>query len=227
MPNVSSFVLGIKNILHKDGCWVIEFPHLLNLIKKTQFDTIYHEHFSYFSILSLSFLLKKFDLRIFKIKNISTHGGSLRVFACHNKSFYKEDTSVKKVIENEFKFGLENDNIYLSFQEKVDSKKNKIRGYLDNLNDKNLCGFGAPAKATTLIHYCEIDKYIKYIIDNNLIKQNKYIPGTSIPIKDINYLISNKPKNIIVLPWNIQEEIRKELDYIGNFDYKIHTFDFE
>ena len=126
VPNVNSFVLGVTNLLHENGCWIIEFPHLLNLIKKTQFDTIYHEHFSYFSILALTFLLNKFNLRIFKIKKLSTHGGSLRVFVCHNNSYYKEDQSVKKIIDEETKYGLDNENSYSSFQKKVENKKNKI-----------------------------------------------------------------------------------------------------
>ena len=227
VPNVNSFVKGIKNILHKEGCWIVEFPHLLNLIKKTQFDTIYHEHFSYLSIISVDYLLKKFDLRIFDIEKISTHGGSLRVYVCHQDASHKENKSVQKIREEEFEFGLSKEHIYLNFQSKVDIKKYKIIKYLENLNDGQICGFGAPAKATTLINYCKIDNYISYIIDNNITKQNKYIPGTKIQIKNIDYLIESKPKNILVFPWNISSEIKKELDYKSNFDYKIHSLDFE
>jgi SAM-dependent methyltransferase len=227
VPNINSFVKGIKNILHKDGCWIVEFPHLLNLINKTQFDTIYHEHFSYLSIIAVDYLLKEFDLRIFDINKIPTHGGSLRVFVCHEESSYKENISVQKIRKEEFEFGLNKEDIYLNFQYKIDIKKNKIVKYLENLNDGQICGFGAPAKATTLINYCKIDKYISYIIDNNLTKQNKYIPGTKIQIKNMDYLILSKPKNILVFPWNISNEIKKELDYKSNFDYKIHSLDFE
>ena len=226
VPNVKSFVMGIKNILDKDGCWIVEFPHLLNLIKNTQFDTIYHEHFSYFSILTLKFLLKKYDLRIFNIKKIKTHGGSLRVFICHQSSFFKESANVLKIINEEINYGLNDEAIYLNFQQKVNNKKNKIHKYLKNLNDNKICGFGAPAKATTLINYCKIDKYISFIIDNNTNKQNKYLPGTHIPIKDFEYMINTKPKNILVFPWNISDEIIKELNNKGKFDFKIHTLDF-
>ena len=227
VPNINSFVKGIKNILHKDGCWILEFPHLLNLINKTQFDTIYHEHCSYLSIISVDYLLKKFDLRIFDIKKISTHGGSLRVYVCHQEAFFKENTSVLKIRDEEYEFGLSKEDIYLNFQSKVDIKKDKIIKYLESLNDVKICGFGAPAKATTLINFCKIDNYISYIIDNNLTKQNKYIPGTKIQIRNIDYLIQSKPKNILVFPWNISSEIKKELDYKSNFDYKIHSLDFE
>lgn len=226
VPNINSFVNGIKKILHKNGCWIIEFPHLLNLIDKTQFDTIYHEHFSYLSILSLDYILKNVNLKIFDIEKISTHGGSLRVFVCHQESSYKENISVLKIREEEIKFGLKNDDIYLNFQQKVDNKKCKIMKYLENLNDNKIYGFGAPAKATTLINYCKIDKYINYVADNSLAKQNKYIPGTEIQIKNIDHLLQSKPKNILVFPWNISEEIKKELNYKSDFDYKIHLFDF-
>jgi len=227
VPNVKSFVSGIKNILHQNGCWIIEFPHLLNLIAKTQFDTIYHEHFSYFSILTLKYLLQKNDLRIFNLKKTKTHGGSLRVFVCHKSSAFEESKMVSKILNEEIKFGLNNEEVYLSFQNKINIKKNKIQNYLKNLNDKNICGFGAPAKATTLINYCEISQYISYIIDNNTNKQNKYLPGTHIPIKGLDYLNNAKPKNIILFPWNISNEIIKELNYKCNFDYKIHTLDFD
>lgn len=226
VPNINSFANGIKKILHKNGCWIIEFPHLLNLIDKTQFDTIYHEHFSYLSILSLDYILKNVNLKIFDIDKIPTHGGSLRVFVCHQESSYKENISVPKIREEEIKFGLKNDDIYLNFQQKVDNKKHKIMKYLENLNDNKIYGFGAPAKATTLINYCKIDKYINYVADNNLAKQNKYIPGTKIQIKNIDHLLQSKPKNILVFPWNISEEIKKELNYKSDFDYKIHLFDF-
>ena len=226
VPNINSFANGIKKILHKNGCWIIEFPHLLNLIDKTQFDTIYHEHFSYLSILSLDYILKNVNLKIFDIDKIPTHGGSLRVFVCHQESSYKENISVPKLREEEIKFGLKNDDIYLNFQQKVDNKKHKIMKYLENLNDNKIYGFGAPAKATTLINYCKIDKYINYVADNNLAKQNKYIPGTKIQIKNIDHLLQSKPKNILVFPWNISEEIKKELNYKSDFDYKIHLFDF-
>jgi 2-polyprenyl-3-methyl-5-hydroxy-6-metoxy-1,4-benzoquinol methylase len=226
VPNINSFVNGIKKILHKNGCWIIEFPHLLNLIDKTQFDTIYHEHFSYLSILSLDYILKDVNLKIFDIEKIPTHGGSLRVFVCHQESSYKENISVLKIREEEIKFGLKNDDIYLNFQQKVENKKCKIMKYLENLNDNKIYGFGAPAKATTLINYCKIDKYINYVADNSPAKQNKYIPGTEIQIKNIDHLLQSKPKNILVFPWNISEEIKKELNYKSDFDYKIHLFDF-
>jgi hypothetical protein len=160
VPNINSFANGIKKILHKNGCWIIEFPHLLNLIDKTQFDTIYHEHFSYLSILSLDYILKNVNLKIFDIDKIPTHGGSLRVFVCHQESSYKENISVPKIREEEIKFGLKNDDIYLNFQQKVDNKKHKIMKYLENLNDNKIYGFGAPAKATTLINYCKIDNLL-------------------------------------------------------------------
>jgi hypothetical protein len=226
VPNINSFVIGIKKILHEDGCWIVEFPHLLNLIKNTQFDTIYHEHFSYLSILSLDYILKDINLRIFDIDTIPTHGGSLRVFICHKKSFYKENVAVQKIRDEEFKFGLKNESLYLNFQQKVENKKRKIIDYLEDLNDKKIYGFGAPAKATTLINYCKIDKYISYVVDNNLAKQNKYVPGTKIQIKNIEHLIQLQPKNILVFPWNISDEIKKELNYISNFGYKIHSFNF-
>lgn len=226
VPDINSFVRGVKKILHKNGCWIIEFPHLLNLIDKTQFDTIYHEHFSYLSIVSLDYILKNVNLKIFDIEKIPTHGGSLRVFVCHQESSYEENISVLKIREEEIKFGLKNHDIYLNFQKKVDNKKCKIMKYLENLNDNKIYGFGAPAKATTLINYCKIDKYINYVADNNLAKQNKYIPGTKIQIKNIDHLLQSKPKNILVFPWNISEEIKKELNYKSDFDYKIHLFDF-
>jgi len=227
VPNINSFVSGIKKILDTNGCWIIEFPHLLNLINKTQFDTIYHEHFSYLSILSLEYILKNHDLRIFDIDKIFTHGGSLRVFVCHKKSAYKEAVSVSKIRDEELKYGLNNEETYLTFQKKVENKKIKIMKYLENLNDKKIYGFGAPAKATTLINYCKIDDYISYVVDNNLAKQNKYIPGTKIQIKNINHLMQSKPKNILVFPWNLSDEIKNELNKKSDFDYKIHFFDFE
>ena len=226
VPDINGFVRGVKKILHKNGCWIIEFPHLLNLINKTQFDTIYHEHFSYLSILSLDYILKNLDLRIFDIDKIPTHGGSLRVFVCHKKASYKENNSVPNIKDEELKFGLNNQDIYLNFQQKVDNKKKKIMKYLENLNDKKIYGFGAPAKATTLINYCKIDDYISFAVDNSLAKQNKYIPGTKIQIKNINHLIQSKPKNILVFPWNISAEIKKELKDKSDFDYEIHSFDF-
>lgn len=215
VPDLNDFVDGISLILKAEGVAVLEFPSLRKLIDKNQFDTIYHEHYSYFSLVSADRLMNSHNLEIFDFTDIDTHGGSLRIF-CKLKSndALERSDSVYKRLEEETK--LNNQNYYLSLQHRVEKVKVDFIKFLVDLkvSKKTVCGYGAAAKGNTLLNYCGIGPdLLAYIVDKNEEKCGLFTPGGRIPILATEVLGDLKPDVIIILPWNLKEEIAEQLKF--------------
>jgi len=223
-PNFIDFVGGLKIALKPDGIITMEFPHLLRLIESNQFDTIYHEHFSYFSFHTVRKLFASHNLELFDVEEIPTHGGSLRIYGKH-----KHDKSIKvtnrvgDLLEKEKSAGLLDLKTYYNFRKKVESTKRALLQFLIEAKNegKNIVGYGAPAKGNTLLNYCGIrTDFLDYTVDRSPYKQNKYLPGTHIPIKHPDKIKEDKPDYVLILPWNIKDEIMKQMSYIREWGGK-------
>lgn len=209
VPNINEFTYCVKNMLKQDGVFIVEVQYLYRMIKDLSFDNIYHEHVNYWSIKSLFNFLYKNNLLIFNVEEIDTHGGSIRVYIKKKNNLnLKISHNVKLLLKKEIKFGLNNVKKFENFKKKVFIKKKNIHKKLKEIskNNKNIVGYGAPAKATTLIHFYKISKYIRYIIDDNILKKNKYIPNTKIKI--YNKHKKQKIDYMIVFAWNYFKEIK-------------------
>ena len=217
-PNLNDFVEGLKIALKPDGVITMEFPHILKLIEQNQFDTIYHEHFSYLSFHTVQTLFAAHDLMLFDVEEISTHGGSLRIYGKHKNDRSKTITRRgEDLLEKEKSFGLVDVHTYYNFREKVESTKRKLLQFLIQAKNegKRIVGYGAPAKGNTLLNYCGIrTDFLDYTVDRNPFKQNKYLPGTHIPVKHPDKIKEDKPDYILVLPWNIKDEIIEQMSFI-------------
>ena len=230
VPELNDFVHGIKILLKDDGLATLEFPHLLNLIEKNQFDTIYHEHFSYFSFLTVINIFKHHELEIFHVQELSTHGGSLRLFVKHKSNDnFSITPEIKNILDKESKAGLDKIDTYTNFTISAEKIKEDLLNFLHDCkkNNKQVIGYGAPAKGNTLLNFCNIDKtLISYTVDKNIHKQGKYLPGIQIPIKSLEEIKKTKPDFVLILPWNLQNEIITEINYIqdwgGKFVIPIH-----
>ncbi len=226
VPDIDDFIKGAKNILKINGTINFEFPHLYNLIKFNQFDTIYHEHYSYISILFLQKLLKKNNLKLYNIEKINTHGGSLRVYISHKKNskININHKNINTIIKKEKKIKLNSQIGYNSFAKKIYLLKNKINEFLLSQikNNKTIYGYSAPAKATTMINYLGIDdKILNGIFDKSHLKINKYTPGKHILILNPNRIKKIKPKILIIFAWNIKDEIKKQLSFTKKWNCKL------
>jgi SAM-dependent methyltransferase len=224
VPDINDFVRGISILLKSNGVVNMEFPHLLQIIKHNQFDTIYHEHFSYFSLNTVKKIFEFHNLIIFDIDEIPTHGGSLRIYAKHKENQNLEiKKSVNEILEKENEFGLSDLSFYLEFSKTVESVKNEIIGFFHDAkqNGKKIVCYGAAAKGNTLLNFCNIKKEsIEYVVDNNPHKQGLYLPGSHIPIKKPEEIMETKPDFILILPWNIKEEIMKDMLFISKWGGK-------
>jgi cyclopropane fatty-acyl-phospholipid synthase-like methyltransferase len=224
IPNINDFILGLKYLLKQNATITMEFTHILNIIKYKQFDTIYHEHFSYFSIYALLQIFSTHKLKIYHIEKLSTHGGSLRIYATHleNQNITIEN-SVNTVLEEEKEFGLSNMNIYENFQIKIDKIKNDLLQFLiiQKINNKKVIAYGAAAKGNTFLNYAGVKKdLIKFVVDKSPYKQGKYLPSSHIPIVDEKSIMEYKPDYILILPWNIKDEIINQLAYVRKWHCK-------
>ena len=215
MPDINDFMLGISILLKKTGQVSIEFPHLLNLIKGNQFDTIYHEHYSYYSLYTFKKIAEKVSLKVIDVEKLSTHGGSLRVWLSKkSNTSAKINKSVEKIINEEVKEGLISERIFENFQIRAEKVKlDLLKMLIDfKLQNKKIVGYGAAAKGNTLLNYCGIKSdLLPAIIDNAKSKQGKFTPGSHVPILSPNHLDIIKPEYILVLPWNIFDEIKSNL----------------
>ena len=224
VPKLNDFVEGLKILLKPQGVITLEFPHILKLIEKNQFDTIYHEHFSYFSLLTLKKLFSMHKLVIFDVEELKTHGGSLRIFVKHKEDiFHKEKRSVKKIIEKEKKFGLTKISTYTNFYVNVNRSKEKLIQFLHKAkkDNKTVIGYGAPAKGNTLLNFCKINsELIKYTVDINPNKQGMFLPGSHILIKNPNEIFKTKPDYVLILPWNLKKEIITQMKDIRKWGGK-------
>jgi len=229
VPKLNDFVKGLKKILKKDGVLVIQFSaYLLDLINKKEFDTVYHEHFSYFSLLSLKKIVAKHNLTIFDAQKEKIHGGSLRVFVTHstNKN-YRISKNVEKLILKEKKFRLDKISTYTKFSKDIPKIKNGIWNFFITATkmNKNIVCYGAPAKGNTLLNYCGIGHdFIEYTVDISPHKQGLYLPGSNIPILSPSKIKKTKPDYVIILPWNLKEEIMEQMSFITTWGGKFVTF---
>jgi len=224
VPALNDFVKSLKILLKLEGIITLEFPHLLQLIKHNQFDTIYHEHFSYFSLRTLQEIFSYHGLDIFDVDELSTHGGSLRIYIAHteNKKISKSD-NVKLVIDKEKKYGLDKISTYDNFSTNAIKVKNQLIKFLNDAKEKSkkvVC-YGAPAKGNTLLKYCGISKeFIEYTVDKNPHKQGLFLPGSHLPIYGPEKIQETKPDYVLILPWNLKDEIMKQMNYIRNWGGK-------
>jgi 2-polyprenyl-3-methyl-5-hydroxy-6-metoxy-1,4-benzoquinol methylase len=213
-PEFHSILKGVEDLLSINGLVTFEFPHVVEMIKKSEFDTIYHEHYSYFSFYSFQKILRNNNLKIFKVKKLKTHGGSLRVYATKNISNYKVNISVNKLIKYEKKIGINKLKFYKNFHDKAHVIKKNFLHFLENLKKKNqsISAYGAAAKGNTFINFLKLtSKDISFVIDLNPNKQNKFLPGSQIPIKNISYYKKKTTKFILIVPWNLKNEIFNQL----------------
>jgi len=224
VPDLNDFVEGLKILLKLEGVLTLEFPHLLRLIERNEFDTIYHEHFSYFSMFSAVKILEAHGLKVFDVEELSTHGGSLRVYACRaDAKKHPVDPKVSELLSAEEKAGLVSVKGYESFGMQVRQTKLTLVEFLLTAvrQGKTVAGYGAPGKSATLLHYCGIGKeLIEYTVDRSPHKQGRYLPGTHIPIYHPDRIRETKPDYVIILPWNLKDEIMEQLQYIREWGGK-------
>ncbi len=218
VPDLNDFVGGMKLALKPDGILTMEFPHLFQLISQTQFDTIYHEHFSYFTFLTVEKIFAAHGLTLFDVEEIPTHGGSLRIYGKHADAAQPAITErVAQLKAKEMAAGLDQLDTYLGFSDKVRQVKHQLLSFLiaAKAQGKSIVGYGAPAKGNTLLNYCGIrTDFIEYTVDRNPHKQGFYLPGTRIPILHPDQIRETKPDYVLILPWNLKEEIMQQMDYI-------------
>jgi len=221
VPDLNDFLAAFAILLKPRGIISVEFPHLLRLIEQTQFDTIYHEHFSYFSFSTINDAFAAHDLTIFDVEEIPTHGGSLRVYARHAADETQPASDrVTEMCLREREAGLLDLAVYSSFEERVRKAKRDILRFLIDCkeNNKKIVGYGAPAKGNTLLNYCGIGTdFIEYTVDLNPHKQGHFLPGSHIPIKAPNEIRQTKPDLVFILPWNLKDEIVDQMSYIRDW----------
>ncbi len=225
VPDINDFVKGVKIALKNDGVNTFEFPHLCKLVEYNQFDTIYHEHFSYLSLTSVNHIFEKNGMVIFDVQELSTHGGSLRIFAKHKEDLTKEvQKSVFDLLERERELGVDTIAYYNDFQIKVDNIKIDFLEFLitQAKKGKKVAAYGAAAKGNTLLNYCGVkgNDLISFIVDKSPIKQNKYLPGSRIRVYDESEIDRQKPDYIIIFPWNLKHEIISQLSYVKDWECK-------
>jgi len=218
VPQLNDFVAGIGLLLRPSGSVTIEFPHLLELIRHVEFDTIYHEHYSYFSLYAIEQVFHRHNLRIYDVERLSTHGGSLRIFASHaGRTDLKDSTQIGEVRAKEAAAGLAELATYMQFAERVDECRESLREFLAGAkrDGKRIAAYGAAAKGNTLLNFCGVTpRDISFVADRNPHKQNKLLPGTHIPVVSPEHLMQAKPDYVLILPWNLRDEIRQQLNGI-------------
>jgi len=216
--DINDFVAGMKILLASTGVITMEFPHLMRLVTENQFDTIYHEHFSYFSLLSASRIFAAHGLTIYDVDELETHGGSLRVYACHSEDPLRPITPRVDTLRGfEVAAGLEDLDYYTGFAERVRDTKHKLLDLLIAVKraGKSIAGYGAPGKGNTLLNYCGIrTDFLDYTVDRNPYKHGKFLPGTHIPIYAPERIAETRPDYVLILPWNVRDEIMEQLAYI-------------
>ena len=223
-PELTDFIKGLELLINPNGVIVIQFSaYLLPLIKNGQFDHIYHEHFSYFSLTTIKQILKKFKLEIIDVEELNVHGGSIRLYIKKIGQTKKESKNVKKLLKKEKEFGITKKETYRNFQNQILEKKISIWKFFSvaKKEKKKIACYGAPAKGNTMLNYCQIGKdFINFTVDKNPAKQGKLLPGTHIPIFNLKKINEFKPDYLVILPWNLKEEIVEEMKYIRKWGGK-------
>jgi 2-polyprenyl-3-methyl-5-hydroxy-6-metoxy-1,4-benzoquinol methylase len=221
VPDLNDFVAGLKILLKPDGVITMEFPHLLRLMEESQFDTIYHEHFSYFSFLTVQRVFTAHGLTLFDVEELQTHGGSLRIYGRHAEDSSKPPSDATlELAERERKAGLSQLEPYLAFGKRVQEAKRDILAFFieSKRAGKTIVGYGAPAKGNTLLNYCGIrTDFIDYTVDVSPHKQGHFLPGTHIPIKAPSEVERTRPDFLFILPWNIKNEIMEQMRFIRDW----------
>jgi len=221
VPTLNDFVEGFKQALKPNGVVTLEFPHLYQMVKHNQFDTIYHEHFSYFSLFVAQKIFAAHGMRVFDVEELPTHGGSLRMFATHEENTSHVTTdSVATVLDMEKSAGLMDFPSYEEFAQKASTVKEKLLAFLTEAkaNRKTVVGYGAPAKGNTLLNYCGVtSEDISFTVDRSPFKQNLLLPGSHIPIKSPDDIREEKPDYVLILPWNLEREIVEQMSYIKDW----------
>jgi len=222
VPDIMDFVGGMKIVLKPSGVITMEFPHLMQLVDNNQFDTIYHEHFSYLSFHTVKKIFEANGFKMFDVEEIPTHGGSLRIFACHKEDNEKEVSSnVTALLRKEEDKGMTSLDYYDNFPQKALSIKLDLVEFLitQKRGGKKIAAYGAAAKGNTLLNYCGVrSDLISYVVDANPHKQGKWLPASHIPVVDEEQLRDDKPDFVIILPWNLKDEITNQLSYIKEWD---------
>jgi SAM-dependent methyltransferase len=228
VPDINDFVAGMKIILKPNGILTMEFPHLMRLMDENQFDTIYHEHYSYLSLLSVEKIFASHGLTLFDVDELPTHGGSLRIYARHTEDASRPvEQRILDLRKKEAAAGLSGLDCYNSFNEKVKETKRKILTFLIDAkrNGKSIASYGAPAKGNTLLNYCGVrSDFIDFTVDRSPHKQSHYLPGTHIPIYHPDKIMEMKPDYLVVLPWNLKEEIMDQMAPIRDWGGKFVVF---
>jgi len=228
VPDINSFVQGFTQLLKPHGVATFEFPHLMHLVEQTQFDTIYHEHFSYLSLTTVERIFDFNGLQIFDVEEISTHGGSLRVFAQRkNNDKHNITTKVEMMLVRESSLGMKTKKYYTEFQKRADVIKHDLIEFLtkSKRQGKSVVAYGAAAKGNTLLNYAGVGSdLLPFVVDRNPAKQGKFLPGAHIPIVDEEYLHIEHPDYVVILPWNLKAEITEQLAYIRKWSGKFVTF---
>ena len=221
VPDINDFVAGMKILLKPGGTITMEFPHLMRLIEENQFDTIYHEHFSYFSFATARRIFAVHGLRLYDVQELTTHGGSLRIFGCHDDDASKaESARAIELLQRERDAGFEELEIYDEYARRVQDFKRDILEFFIARKREGLAiaGYGAPAKGNTLLNYCGIGRdFIDYTVDLNPAKQGHFLPGTHIPIRTPETLRETRPDLVFILPWNLRDEIMDQLSFIRDW----------
>lgn len=215
VPDLNDFVAGMKRLLSDSGTITIEFPHLVNLLAQNQFDTIYHEHFSYFSLTSARSVMQRHGLRIYDVQRLATHGGSLRLYVTHEANTQLPSCdAVNDMLAGESSLGLRDVSGYADFSRRVAALKVELLSLLREINQagQSIAAYGAPAKGNTLLNYCGLSVAdIAFTVDRSPHKQGHFLPGSHIPIYDVAHIAQHRPDYLIILPWNLSDEIMSQL----------------
>jgi len=234
VPEINDFVGGMPAVLKREGVITLEFPHLLTMLADCQFDTIYHEHYSYLSLMALEPVFQRAGLRIFDVEQIPTHGGSLRLYACHDDAGHTRSQAVTNVLEQEAAAGLNSAPAYAAFAERIRQVKKSLVTFLVDAKSqgKRVAAYGAAAKGNSLLNYCGVGAdLIDFVADKNPAKQNRLLPGSRIPVLDPQEIFRRQPDYLLILPWNIRDEITRQMagirDWGGRFVVAIPSLDID
>jgi SAM-dependent methyltransferase len=223
VPDINDFMAGFREILKPEGVSTFEFPHLLSQIRENQFDTIYHEHFSYLSLLAVSRVATTAGMRVFDVEKLPTHGGSLRLHVCRAEAAHTPIARLAAVMAEELEAGLDGDDIYAGFAAQAVKVKFALLELLIGLKreGRSIVGYGAPAKGNTLLNYCGVGAdFLDFTVDKAPSKQGRYLPGTRLPILGPEAIKSARPDYVLILPWNIKDEIIREIAYVREWGAK-------
>jgi hypothetical protein len=223
VPNLNDFVTGMRILLKPEGVITLEFPHLQRLIEQNQFDTIYHEHFSYFSLVTIDEMSRRHGLKLIDVEELRTHGGSLRVYLTHADSRWRPGPRVGEILEREIRLGFRELAKYAFFDKQVTRTKRRLLSFLIAAKDrgKSICGYGAPGKGNTLLNYCGIGTdFLDFTVDRNPYKHGRFTPGQHVPILPVEAIDSANPDYVLILPWNIKDEIIRQMRHIADWGGK-------